>query len=86
METRVAVIGIIVEDAASIEPLNHLLHQAGEHIIGRMGLPYRQKGVNIISVVMDAPQDAITALSGKIGRLPGVSAKTAFSNFVTPAQ
>ena len=78
METRVALIGIIVEKESSVAQLNELLHQYGRYIIGRMGLPYREKGVNIISVVLDAPQDAISALSGKIGRLEGVSAKTVF--------
>ena len=83
METRVAVISIIVEDAESVAALNELLHQYGHYIIGRMGLPYREKGVNIISVVLDAPQDKIAALSGKIGRLPGVSAKTQYSNVIS---
>ena len=62
-----------------------LLHDAGQYIIGRMGLPYRAKGVNIISVVLDAPQDVISALAGRIGRLPGVSAKTAYSKPFPPA-
>ncbi|HEY8362299.1 MAG TPA: TM1266 family iron-only hydrogenase system putative regulator [Tissierellaceae bacterium] len=80
METRVAIIGIIVEDLDSVERLNRLLHDYGQYIIGRMGLPYREKGINIISVVIDAPQDIISALSGKIGKLPGVSTKTLYSN------
>ena len=84
MDTRVAVISIIVEDSDSIETLNQLLYDARDYIIGRMGLPYREKGVNIISVVLDAPQDAISALSGKIGRLEGVSAKTQYSHVITP--
>ena len=79
METRVALIGIIVENSESTAQLNALLHDAGQYIIGRMGLPYRAKGVNIISVVLDAPQDVISALAGRICRLPGVSAKTAYS-------
>lgn len=79
METRVAIIGIIVEDGDSIEKLNSILHDYGQYIIGRMGLPYRQKGINIISIVVDAPQDIISALSGKLGRLPGVSTKTLYS-------
>lgn len=79
METRVALIGIIVEKESSVAQLNELLHQYGRYIIGRMGLPYRAKGVSIISVVLDAPQDVISALAGRIGRLPGVSAKTAYS-------
>lgn len=86
METRVALIGIIVENSESTAQLNALLHDAGQYIIGRMGLPYREKGVNIISVVLDAPQDAISALSGKIGRLEGVSAKTQYSHVITPAE
>jgi len=79
METRVAIIGIIVEDGGSVEKLNSILHDYGQYIIGRMGLPYRQRGINIISIVIDAPQDIISALSGKLGRLPGVSTKTLYS-------
>jgi len=83
METRVAIIGIIVENRDehkdSIEKLNRILHDYGNYIIGRMGLPYREKGINIISVAVDAPQDIISALSGKLGRLPGVSTKTLYS-------
>lgn len=82
METRVAVIGIIVESSESVEKLNAILHEYGEHIIGRMGIPYREKNINVISIAVDAPQDIISALSGKIGRLGGVSAKTAYSNVV----
>ena len=80
MNTRIALIGIIVENMDSIEQLNHLLHEYSNYIIGRMGIPYREKGVNIISVAIDAPQDAINALSGKIGRLDGSTAKTVYSN------
>ena len=83
MQTRVAVIAIVVENPGSVEQVNRLLHEAAEHILGRMGLPYRERGVNLISVAIDAPQDVISALSGKIGALPGVSAKTAYSNIVT---
>jgi putative iron-only hydrogenase system regulator len=83
METRVAVIGIIVESGESVEKLNSILHEYGEFIIGRMGIPYRQKKINVISIAVDAPQDVISALSGKIGKLSGISAKTAFSNIVT---
>lgn len=79
METRVAIIGIIVENEASVESLNSILHDYGKYIIGRMGLPYREKGINIISIAIDAPQDTISALSGKLGRLPGVSSKTLYS-------
>lgn len=78
-ETRIAVIGIIVEDKAAIGEVNRLLHEYGEFIIGRMGLPYEKKGVNIISVVVDAPMDKISALSGKLGKLPGISAKSLYS-------
>ena len=80
METRIALIGIIVESTESVEQLNHLLHEYGSHIIGRMGIPYREKNVHIISVAIDAPQDVINALSGKIGRLAGITAKTVYSN------
>lgn len=80
METRVALIGIIVENKDSVEQLNRLLHEYGNAIIGRMGIPYRERGINIISVAIDAPQDTINALSGKIGKLNGISAKTVYSN------
>lgn len=83
METRVAIIGIIVEDEDSVELLNSLLHEYGKYIIGRMGIPYKEKGINIISIAMDAPQDIISALSGKIGRLHGISAKTSYSKVIT---
>ncbi len=82
-ETRVAVMGIIVENRDSASALNQLLHEYGGYIIGRMGIPYKEKGVNIISVAIDAPQDVTAALSGKIGRLDGVSVKTAYSNVVS---
>ena len=80
--TRVAVMSVIVESSDSVEKLNSLLHESGQYIIGRMGIPYRKRGVNIISIALDAPQDAISALSGKIGNLPGVSVKTAYSSVV----
>ena len=79
METRVAVISIIVESADSVAPLNALLHTYGEYIIGRMGIPYHKRNINVISVAIDAPQNVISTLSGKIGNLPGVSCKTAYS-------
>lgn len=79
METRVAIIGIIVENRDSVEKLNCILQEYGKYIIGRMGLPYRERGINIISIAIDAPQDIISALSGKLGKLPGVSTKAAFS-------
>ena len=82
-ETRVAVIGIIVEKEEMVETLNSTLHEYGNYIIGRMGIPYREKGINIISIAIDAPQDAISALSGKIGKLEGISVKTAYSNVIT---
>ena len=76
MDSRVAVISIIVENGETVEALNGLLHEYGGYIIGRMGIPYRTRGVNIISVAIDAPQDTISTLAGKIGNLPGVSVKT----------
>ena len=79
MDTRVAVVAIIVENPESVSAVNETLHDYAECIIGRMGLPYRQKAMNIISAVVDAPHDVISALSGKIGRLDGVSAKTVYS-------
>ena len=79
METRVSVISIIVENAESVARLNELLHEYGEYIISRMGIPYRAKGINIISVAIDAPQDKINSLTGLIGKLDGVSAKAAYS-------
>lgn len=84
-ETRIAVIGVIVEDKEAVGKVNQLLHEYGEFIIGRMGLPYEKKAVNIISVVVDAPVDKISALSGKLGRLPGVSAKALYSKTGTGA-
>ena len=83
METRVAVMGIIVEDMNSVEKLNSLLHECGNYIIGRMGIPYREKKINIVSIAIDAPQNVIATLSGKIGNLNGVSVKIAYSNVVS---
>ena len=83
METRVAVMGIIVEDTDSVEALNALLHDYGAYIIGRMGIPYRERNINIVSVAIDAPQDVISALSGKIGKLTGISVKTAYGKVMT---
>lgn len=80
MDTRVAVIGIIVENKESVPALNKLLSEYGEYIIGRMGIPYKQKNISVISIVIDAQQDVINTLSGNIGRLDGVSSKTAYSN------
>ncbi len=83
METRIAVIGIIIENTDSVEKLNALLHDYSKYIIGRMGLPYRQKNINVVSIAIDAPQDETASLTGKIGKLDGVSVKTAYSNIVT---
>lgn len=82
METRVAVMSIIVENADVVEKLNAILHQYGEYIIGRMGIPYRKRGVNIIAIALDAPQNVISGLAGKVGSLPGVSVKTAYSSVI----
>lgn len=83
METRVAIIGIIVENMESVEKLNSVLHEYAKYIIGRMGIPYREKKVSIISVAVDAPQDVISSIAGKIGNLEGISAKAAYSNVCT---
>ena len=84
MESRVAVMSIIVENPESVEKLNALLHEYGEFIIGRMGIPYRKRKVSIISIALDAPQDTIAALAGKIGGLKGISVKTAYSSVINP--
>lgn len=83
METRIAVMGIIVENINSVEELNRLLHQSGKYIIGRMGLPYRDKKVHIVSIAIDAPQDVISALAGRLGNIVGISVKTAYSNVIS---
>lgn len=79
MATRVAVISIIVEENRCVEEMNQLISQYGDYIIGRMGIPYRKRGISIISLVMEAPQDEINALNGKIGRLEGITSKTSYS-------
>jgi len=79
METRVAIIGIIIEDRENASKVNGVLHEYADYIIGRMGLPYKQKNMNIISIVVDAPHDTISALSGKLGRIDGISSKTLYS-------
>lgn len=79
MDTRVALIGIIVEDTAEIDRLNRILHESAEYIIGRMGVPYREKQMNIISIVLDAPEEKISALSGKLGMLNGITSKVVYS-------
>lgn len=83
METRVAVMGIIVSNPESVESLNCLLHEYREYIIGRMGIPYREKNINVMSVAIDAPMDTISTLSGKIGKLDGINVKTAYSNVIS---
>ncbi len=80
MDNRVAIIGIIAESTDSAEEINALLHQYSQYIVGRMGIPYRERQINIISVIMDAPQDEISSLSGKIGRLENVSCKVTYSS------
>ncbi len=79
METRIALLAIMVEDVSVTEKLNSLLHEYGNYIVGRMGIPYREKQLCIISVVLDAPNDVISTLSGKLGMLKGVSIKTVYS-------
>ena len=79
METRVALIGIIVENPDSVEQMNALLHEYSSCIIGRMGVPYREKGISIISIVVDAPMNKISSLSGKLGMLDGITTKTIYS-------
>ncbi|MDR1166734.1 MAG: iron-only hydrogenase system regulator [Deltaproteobacteria bacterium] len=81
-ETRVAIIGVVVTEPDSVERLNNILHQFSSFIIGRMGLPYRARNVNLISVAVDAPLETISSIAGKIGQLPGVTAKAAYSNVV----
>ena len=78
-DTRIAVIGIVVEDTKNVDKMNNLLSEYGEYIIGRMGIPHREKNINVISVVLDAPNEIISALSGKLGRLEGINSKTLYS-------
>ncbi len=85
MKTRVALLSIIVSDTEQIQKLNEYLHEASDYIIGRMGLPYRKRNINIISIALDAPQDLISALSGKIGRLQGVTSRTTYSDVISDA-
>ena len=79
MDRRIAILGIIVEDMDRVERVNELLHEYREYIVGRMGMPYRERGVSVISVVMDADTNTVSALSGKLGMTPGVSAKAVYS-------
>ena len=80
MDTKVALIGIAVSDLNAVEKLNQILHEYGEYIIGRMGIPYKKENISLISVAVDAPMDKINALSGKLGAIDGISAKTVFPN------
>ena len=82
MDSRVAVMSIIIENLNAVEQVNAVLHEYGEYIIGRMGIPYRQRKISIISIALDAPQDTISALSGRIGKIAGVSVKTSFSSVI----
>ena len=82
MDSRVAVMSIIIENLNAVEQVNAVLHEYGEYIIGRMGIPYRQRKISIISLALDAPQDTISALSGRIGKMAGVSVKTSFSSVI----
>lgn len=79
METRIAVIAIVVENRESSRAMNEALHEYGEYIIGRMGIPYREKGISLVSVAIDAPNEIISALCGKLGNIPGLNAKAAYS-------
>lgn len=79
METRIALVGVIVEEMESVEKMNAILHEYGQYIIGRMGIPHAKHGVSVISIVLDAPNDVISALSGKLGMLPHITAKTIYS-------
>ena len=83
MESRIAILGIIIHDLKSAEEINRILHDYNEYIVGRMGIPYREREVNIISIAIDAPQDIISTLSGKIGRLESVTCKTVYSNIIS---
>lgn len=80
-KTRVAVAAVIIENPDSVEPLNRILHEYSNYIIGRMGVPYREKNISIISIALDAPQNIISSLTGKIGKLPGITTKTTYSNY-----
>ena len=79
-ESRISLMAIIVENRESVDALNQLLHEYGDYIVGRMGLPYEKKGVNIVSIALDAPNDTISALAGKIGNIPEISVKTAYAS------
>lgn len=83
METRVAAVSIIVENPDSVERINNILHDYSQYVIGRMGIPYHKHNISIISIVMDAPNDVISAMTGKLGMLPKVNAKTVYSKFIS---
>ena len=83
MQTRVAVMAIIATRDDTVEKLNAVLHEFGEYIIGRMGIPCRSRGINIVSIALDAPQDTISSLAGRLGNIPGISVKTAYSNVLS---
>lgn len=85
MNTRVAVIAIVIDDNNVTESLNNILHEYREYIIGRMGLPYKAKNISIVSIAIDAPQDKISTLAGRLGNIDGISVKTAYSNFIFPS-
>ena len=82
-EKRIAVTAIVIDDMSAVDEVNAVLHQFNEIIIGRMGIPYKEKGISIVSIAVDAAQDTISALSGKIGKLDGISVKTAYSNVIS---
>ena len=86
METRVAVVAIIVEDQTNIDRLNEILHEYNAYILARMGIPYRKRGISIISIALDAPQNVVNSLAGRIGKLGGISAKTIYSNKTYPPE
>lgn len=85
METRVAIISIIIENPDKVDQFNNILHEYGSYILGRMGIPYRKRNINVVCIFLDAPQDVINTLAGRIGRLDGISAKTVYSNHTYPA-
>ena len=82
-ETRIAVIAIVVEDREQVNTMNEILHDYGKYIIGRMGIPYKQKHISVISIALDAPQNTIAALAGKLGNIQGISVKAAYSNVIS---
>ena len=85
METRIALIGIIVENYESVEALNKIQHEVRQYVVGRMGVPYREKQVSVMSVVLDAPADVTSSVSGKLGQLPGVTTKTIYARMTENA-